>query len=62
MAGFTHLVRSNFWLAIIVSVLATAGLIVIDQLQLAALLGSIAGLLLMWKSEHDNPSLPPEEV
>lgn len=62
MAGMTHLLRANTWLAIIVALVATAGLFAVDQPQLASLLGCIAGILLMWKSEIDNPSAPPADL
>lgn len=60
MAGMTHLLRANTWLAIIVALVATVGLFAIGQPQLGSLLGCIAGILLMWKSEIDNPSTPPD--
>jgi predicted PurR-regulated permease PerM len=60
MAGLTHVLRGNAWAAIAASLLVTAGLTAIGQTQLAALLACIAGILLMWKSEIDNPSRPPD--
>lgn len=60
MTGMGGMLRANAWLAIIVALVATAGLFFVDQPQLASLLGCIAGILLMWKSEIDNPSTPPD--
>jgi hypothetical protein len=64
MDGLTHVLRTNAWAAIVVSLLVAAGLVAIGQTQLASLLGCIAGILLMWKSEIDNPTLrlDPEEA
>jgi hypothetical protein len=61
MGGLTHVLRTNTWAAIAVSLLVTAGLVAIGQTQLASLLACIAGTLLMWKSEIDNPSMPPAD-
>jgi len=58
MGGVNRMLRANVWLAIAVTLLAAAGLVAIDQAQLGSLLGCIAGILLMWKSEIDNPSRP----
>lgn len=60
MEGLTHVLRTNSWLSIAVSLLVAAGLTAIGQTQLASLLACIGGILLMWKSERDNTSRPPE--
>jgi hypothetical protein len=60
MDGMMAMLRANGWAAIGVSVLATAGLIAISQQQAASLLGCVAGILLMWKSESGHPSAPDE--
>ncbi|SDB66033.1 hypothetical protein SAMN02927895_02864 [Belnapia rosea] len=60
MGGMMAMLRANGWAAIGVLILATAGLIAIGQQQAASLLGCVAGILLMWKSESGRPSAPEE--
>lgn len=60
MNGLAHLLRTIGWPSIAVSLLLAAGLTVIGQTQFASLMACIGGTLLMWKSERDNPSTPPE--
>ncbi|MBL6080384.1 hypothetical protein JMJ56_20415 [Belnapia sp. T18] len=60
MNGLTHVLRTNSWLSIAIALLVAAGLTAIGQTQFASLLACIGGILLMWKSERDNPGTPPE--
>ncbi len=59
MAGLMQVLPTNRRPAIAAALLVTAGLAAVGEAQLASLLGCIAGILLMWKSEIDNPAAPP---
>jgi hypothetical protein len=52
--ALTHVLRTNSWASIAVSLVLAAVLIAVGQTQLASLLACIGGTLLMWKSERDH--------
>ncbi|WP_043362134.1 hypothetical protein [Belnapia sp. F-4-1] len=60
MGGLMHVLRTNSLPSIAVALLLAAGLTAIGQTQFASLMACIGGILLMWKSERDNPGAPPE--
>jgi hypothetical protein len=62
MGGVTSLLRTNTWAAIGLCTVVTVGLGVVQEWQAAAFLACVLGCFLMWKSEIDNPTIPPPDL
>jgi hypothetical protein len=60
MAGLTLWLKTNTWLAIAVSAVATIALGLLHDWQTAAFLACVLGCLMMWKSEIDHPTVHPD--
>jgi hypothetical protein len=62
MAESTQFLRSHFWAVAGAATVATAALVAIRQFQAASFVACVVGILVMWKSEVDDPTALPVDL